>query len=273
GWPGQANNPGPIDVHQMTTTDGVTYTLNNLPIVPGQLLFRTNNAWDVKYGDTPFPTGSGNGANNIVVPPGSAGTYNVTLDVPSKTYTFSKITYSIVGEGVGGWPGEAGNPGPIDVHQLSTVDGINYTSTGLVVVGGGAKFRLNNAWAGGDWGGDTFPAGTKTGNNIPTVAGTYNLTVNVLTGAYDFGTALGTQNFDASSFRAYPNPTRGSWNITSGNDDITSIQVYDVQGKAVYTKFGASKEVSVNASELSKGVYFAKVSTSNGTSTLKLVKE
>jgi len=272
GWPGQPNNPGPIDVHQMTTTDGVTYTLNNLPIVPGQLLFRTNNAWDVKYGDTAFPTGSGNGANNIVVPAGNAGTYNVTLDVPTKTYTFSKITYSIVGTGVGGWPGEPGNPGPIDVHQLSTVDGINYTSTGLVVVGGGVKFRLNNAWAGGDWGGLTFPSGTKTGDNIPAVAGTYNLTVNVLTGAYNFGANLGVNKFDAGSFKAYPNPTRGSWNITA-NDDITSVVVYDVLGKAVYTKFGAAKEVSVNATELSKGVYFAKVATANGESTLKLIKE
>ncbi|TRX21037.1 T9SS type A sorting domain-containing protein [Flavobacterium franklandianum] len=272
GWPGQANNPGPIDVHQMTTNDGVTYTLNNLPIVPGQLLFRTNNGWDVKYGDAPFPTGSGNGANNIVVPAGNAGTYNVTLNANTKAYAFTKITYSIVGTGVGGWPGETGNPGPIDNHQLSTVDGVNYTSTGLVVIAGGAKFRLNNAWAGGDWGGDGFPAGTKTGNNIPTVAGTYNLTVNVLTGAYDFGTALAVTKFDTKSFKAYPNPTKGSWNITS-NDEITSVQVYDVQGKAVYTKFGASKEVSVNASELSKGVYFAKVATANGESTLKLVKE
>ncbi|MBA4317590.1 MAG: hypothetical protein C0412_04240, partial [Flavobacterium sp.] len=221
-------------------------------------------------------TGSGNGTNNIVVPAGSTGTYNVTLDVPSKTYTFSKITYSIVGEAVGGWPGDPGNLGPIDTHQLSTVDGVNYTINNLVctnfAVGGGAKFRLNNAWAGGDWGGDTFPAGTKTGGNIPTVAGTYNLTVNVLTGAYDFGTALAVKNFNAGSFKAYPNPTRNSWNITS-NDDITSVQVFDILGKSVYTKSASSKEVNVNAATLSKGVYFAKVSTANGTSTVKLVKE
>ncbi|HQF48297.1 MAG TPA: T9SS type A sorting domain-containing protein, partial [Flavobacterium alvei] len=138
--------------------------------------------------------------------------------------------------------------------------------------GGGVKFRLNNAWAGGDWGGLTFPSGTKTGDNIPAVAGTYNLTVNVLTGAYNFGANLGVNKFDAGSFKAYPNPTRGSWNITA-NDDITSVVVYDVLGKAVYTKFGAAKEVSVNATELSKGVYFAKVATANGESTLKLIKE
>jgi starch-binding outer membrane protein SusE/F len=141
-----------------------------------------------------------------------------------------------------------------------------------VVTAGAAKFRPNNTWS-GDWGGTTFPAGTKSGNDIPTVAGTYNLTVNVLTGAYDFGTALAVTKFDAASFKAYPNPTRSSWNIVSGNEDITSIQVFDVLGKVVYTKFGAEKEVTVNGSELSKGVYYAKVATANGESTLKLVKE
>lgn len=272
GWPGQPGNPGPIDVHQMTTTNGVNYTLNNVPVIPGGCVFRVGNAWDVKYGATAFPTGTNNGGQDIIVPAGSTGTYNVTLNTTTGEYAFSKITYSIVGTGVGGWPGDPGNLGPIDTHQLTTVDGVNYTKAGLVVVGGGAKFRLNNAWAGGDWGGLTFPSGTKTGDNIPTVAGTYNLTVNVLTGAYDFGTALAVKNFNAGSFKAYPNPTKNSWNITS-NDDITSVQVFDILGKSVYTKSASSKEVNVNAATLSKGVYFAKVSTANGTSTVKLVKE
>ena len=272
GWPTGA--AGEIDDQALNTTDGITYTLNNVPIIPGDVLFRTDNAWAVKYGDTPFPTGSGNGANNIKVLAGNEGTYNITLNTATKAYTFTKITYSIVGTGVGGWPGDSGNPGPIDTHQLSTVDGVNYTKAGLVVVGGGVKFRLNNAWAGGDWGGTTFPAGTKSsGDNIPAVAGTYNLTVNVLTGAYDFGTALAVKNFNAGSFKVYPNPTRNSWNIVSGNDDITSIEVYDMLGKSVYNKAASSKEVNVNASALSQGVYFARVSTAKGTSSVKLVKE
>jgi hypothetical protein len=51
------------------------------------------------------------------------------------------------------------------------------------------------------------------------------------------------------------------------------VQVYDILGKSVYTKYSSSKEVTVNAAEFSKGVYFAKVATANGTSTVKLVKE
>lgn len=280
GWPTGA--VGEIDDQVMTTTDGITYTLNNIPIVGGadqKCLFRVGNAWNTKYGQQAgFPSGINAGGQDIeVFNVALTGTYNVTLNTSTGAYSFSKITFAIVGEAVGGWPSEPGNPGPTDVHQLTTVDGVNYTKNNLVVTnfapGGGAKFRLNNAWAGGDWGGNTFPAGTKTGGNIPTVAGTYNLTVNVLTGAYDFGTSLGVNKFDQASFKAYPNPTSDSWNIVSGNDDITSIQVFDVLGKSVYARTAASKEVTVNASELSRGVYYAKVATANGESTVKLVKE
>lgn len=276
GWPGTTDNPGPIDNNQMATTDGVTYTLNNVPIIGGtdrKCVFRGGNAWNIKYGQQAgFPTGTNaNGQDIEVFNTASTGTYDITLNAVTGAYTFTKITYAIVGSGVGGWPGDPGNPGPVDVHQLSTVDGVNYTKSGLVVTTSIAKFRPNNAWS-GDWGGDTFPAGTKTGNNIPTVAGTYNLTVNVLTGSYDFGTALAVKNFNAGSFKVYPNPAKTSWNITS-NDDITSVQVYDMVGKSVYARTAASKEVTVNASELSNGVYFAKVSTANGSSTVKLIKE
>lgn len=271
GWPPY---PQPVEYVEpltgiMNTTDGVVYTLNNVPLTTGSVKFRQNNSWDVNWGGSAWPSGA-TGGGDI---PSVAGNYNITLNVGLSTYDFKLNTVAVVGSGVpGGWPPSPQPVGYLDPTVMSTVDGVNYTFNGLVVTAGAAKFRLNNSWD-VNTGGDVWPAGAKTGNDIPTVAGTYNLKYNLVTGAYDFGTALGTQNFDASSFRAYPNPTRGSWNITSGNDDITSIQVYDVQGKAVYTKFGASKEVSVNASELSKGVYFAKVSTSNGTSTLKLVKE
>jgi hypothetical protein len=271
GWP--ANTPGEIDPGVMTTTDGNIYTLSTFPIKTGAVQFRQNNAWGPQWGGSAWPSGTASGGDIPTV----AGTYNITLNVGLNTYAFSKITYAIVGEAVGGWPGDPGNPGPLDTHQLSTVDGVNYTVNNLVCTnfasGGGAKFRINNAWAGGDWGGTTFPSGTKSpGDNIPTVAGTYNLTVNVLTGAYDFGTALAVKNFNAGSFKVYPNPTKSSWNIIS-NDDITSVQVYDILGKSVYARTAAAKEVTVNATELSSGVYFAKVSTANGSSTVKLVKE
>lgn len=267
GWP----TDGVTDKNLMTTTDGVTYTFKNLPVVAGKALFRVNNGWDTKYGAAAFPAGSGNGGSDISVPAEAVGNYNVTLNTTTKAYTFTKNTYSIVGTGVGGWPSDF--PGRlIDEHQLMTTDGINYKKAGLVVAGGGVKFRANNDWS-DNWGGNTFPAGTKTGNDFIAVAGTYNLTVNVLTGAYDFGANLGLSKYEISNFKAYPNPATNNWKLSAGSLDIKSVKVYDVAGKVVSSKNTAAKEVNVNAAELAKGVYFAKIATEKGTTTVKLVKE
>jgi hypothetical protein len=270
GWPNNAGEiPGPIDINPMTTTDGVIYTISNFPLTTGEIKFRQDDSWNNNWGGSTWPSGPATGSNI----PAVAGNYNGTFNKTTGAYAFTLRTPAVVGSGVGGWPNNAGEiPGPIDINPMTTVDGINYSKDGLVVTAGEAKFRINNDW-GVNTGGDLWPAGPKTGNNIPTQAGTYNLKYNILTGAYDFGANLSVNKFDQASFKAYPNPTRGSWNIVSGNEDITSIQVFDVLGKVVYTKFGAEKEVTVNGSELSRGVYYAKVATANGESTLKLVKE
>lgn len=270
GWPTGA--VGEIDANVMTTTDGITYTLNNRAVIPGGCVFRGGNAWSVKYGNTPFPTGTNAGGSDIIVPAGMAGNYNVTLNTTTGAYAFTLNTVAIAGDGAAGWPPFPQPVGYTDpsASVMSTVDGINYTLTAFVINNGNVKFRQNNGWN-PSWGGGGFPTGTG-GGDIATTAGTYNITLNRTTGVYDFGTALAVAKFDAGSFRAYPNPTKNSWNITS-NEDITSVNVYDILGKSVYTKTASSKEVTVNASELSKGVYFAKVSTAKGTSTVKLVKE
>ena len=272
GWPTGA--VGEIDDQVMTTTDGITYTLKNIPMIPGGCVFRGGNAWAIKYGNTPFPTGTNDGGKDIIVPAGMAGNYNVTLNATTGVYAFTLNTYALVGAAAGGWP--TGAVGEVDDQVMTTTDGVTYTLNNVPMIPGGCVFRGNNAWD-VKYGNTPFPIGTNDGGKdiiVPAgMAGTYNVTLNVLTGAYNFGTALAVTKFDTVSFKAYPNPTSDSWNIVSGNDDITSIQVYDVLGKAVYAKSGASKEVTINASELSSGIYYAKIATANGESTLKLVKE
>lgn len=274
----------------LATTDGTTYTIKNLKLyatssnstpTPGAaagVKFRLNNSWDTNWGGTAFPTGPTPGNNdNIMV---NAGTYNVTFNRLTGAYAFSFPIVDIIGNGTTG--NEAGWASGID---MATTDGVNYTitrtlfatssdSTPTPGAAAGVKFRLNNSWD-TNWGGTAFPVGPTLGNNdnIMVAAGTYAIQFNRETGAYDFGSNLGVNKFDAESFKAYPNPTRNSWNIVSGNDDITSVQVFDMLGKSVYAKTTSSKEVNVNASALSQGVYFARVSTAKGTSSVKLVKE
>lgn len=282
GWPGSTGNPGPTDVHQMTSTDGENWTLSGLTLTTfapdGGIKFRANNDWTINWGDVAFPSGTGaqNGANIRCI----AGTYDVTfnsttgeynfsggtplpvvklvgtavttpgglvlnisgpdtfsvsnstlvegfaqfevdgvlyggtsfptgsaisetdqipvpaaffssisINIASGEYTFIQIPpVSIVGDGVGGWPESAGNPGPIDTNQLSSTDGVNYKLDKLACVVGPAKFRQDNAWT-INWGNAAFPSGiaTQGGDNIAiTTAGTYDVKFNRVTGEYSF---------------------------------------------------------------------------------------
>jgi hypothetical protein len=268
GWP---NDPQ-TDANQLTTTDGVTYRTNFVTLTANELKFRQDNSWSVSWGGLTFPTGpqTGNESNNIVVT--TPGTYRCVFNRTNGQYAFDFPSIAIVGEAVGGWPGEPGNPGPIDVHQLTTTDGETYTISNLVVTtatsGGGVKFRQDNAWS-TSWGNEAFPsASSSNGNNIVTVAGTYNVTFSRSTGAYAFTNALSNTNFTATKFSVYPNPTNTNWNFNTNNESLNSIEIIDISGKIVIT----TKENNIDASILNQGIYFAKISTDNSQQIIKLIK-
>jgi len=100
------------------------------------------------------------------------------------------ISVAVVGEASGGWP--AGTVGEVDTNQMTSIDGENWTISGLVLTNaapppnGGIKFRANNGWA-INWGG-TFPSGVGVldGPNIRPIEGTYDVTFNSTTGVYAF---------------------------------------------------------------------------------------
>lgn len=85
--------------------------------------------------------------------------------------------------------------------------------------------------------------------------------------------SLGVADVEVSKFSAYPNPTQDAWIIKAKNSNITSIQVFDVLGKSVLCLTPNSKEAKVDASKLKNGLYFAKINTEMGSSSLKLVKK
>ena len=255
----------------MSTADGIVYTAPaNTTLLAGNAQFDVDGTI---VGAKAWPSGTATGVVTDFIPV-TAGKYtSITFNKDSGEYTFVAApvfnSLAIVGDGAGGWPGGT-TPNP-DTNVLTTTDGENYTLNNLVLTTGPIKFRQDYAWT-SSWGGAGFPTGTPSGDNLNATAGTWNVAFTRSTGAYTFTPSLSVKNFSAGSFKAYPNPTKTSWNITS-NDDITSVQVYDMLGKSVYNKEASSKEINVNASTLSQGVYFAKVSTANGTSTVKLVKE
>jgi hypothetical protein len=272
GWPIDPQ----IDANTLTTTNGINYYSNSITLTTGACKFRQDNSWSTSWGGITFPSGPqiGNESNDIVVP--TAGNYRVNFNRNTGAYTFDFPAISIVGEAVGGWPGDPGNLGPIDTHQLTTSDGETYTLNNLAVTtaitGGGAKFRQDNSWN-TSWGNEAFPSATSSnGNNILTQAGTYNVTFTRSTGAYTFTTVLNTTTHQKTLCRIYPNPTNNEWVITSPIENIISVTLSNVLGKTISLTTPNFTSTTLEASSYEKGVYFITVETASAKETIKVIK-
>lgn len=69
-----------------------------------------------------------------------------------------------------------------------------------------------------------------------------------------FGSPLSTTNLASNNFRMYPNPTNDFLNL-SCTSIIDNIQIYNTLGQLLSKQTSTSNELSVNVSNLSKGVY------------------
>lgn len=104
----------------------------------------------------------------------------------TKTYKKFEVIADFASVGIIG----SATPGGWDSDTDMTRDSGNpaiWVINSIVLTNGEAKFRANDAWT-VNWGGNTFPNGTGTqdGPNIPVVAGTYKVTINITNGAYTF---------------------------------------------------------------------------------------
>lgn len=143
----------------------------------GFVKFRANNAWDVNWGSANFPSGTGTqGGSDIPV---TKGIYLVSFNSITGEYSFAPASIGIIGDATpGGWS---------DDTNMNEDAAVGVVTLNLTLVGGGAKFRVNDDWK-YNWGANSFPTGTGTagGDNIPVTAGTYTVTFNVNTKEYSF---------------------------------------------------------------------------------------
>lgn len=84
-------------------------------------------------------------------------------------------------------------------------------------------------------------------------------------------TTLGINEFDTTNFKVYPNPAQDQWFIQS-QSIVTSIVLFDVLGKQVLSMTPNSLNSTIDASELSKGLYFATIKANGINKTIKLIK-
>lgn len=256
----------------MTTIDGVNYSLNRVVVVAGAIKFRQDLTWTptTNWGGNDFPSGVGTLDGAAITIP-SNGTYNITFNRNTAAYNFYFPTVALVGAGAGGWP----NDPQTDANQLNTENGVNYTLNTVTLTADNAKFRANNSWA-INWGATTFPSGTgilDSQDSFLCVAGAYSVTFNYDTGAYNFDVPLSTHSFNVTEVKVYPNPTSSLWNFSTVTEAIENIQIIDLSGKIVLTVSTKSNLVSVDATALNAGLYFARISTATSTSITKLFKK
>jgi len=93
GWP-----PNQIGAEiTLTTTDNISYTIENVLISDGEVKFRQDFDWALNWGGNTFPNGQGilNSASDAI--PTKAGIYDVTFNRINATYTFIGTPFPAIG--------------------------------------------------------------------------------------------------------------------------------------------------------------------------------
>ena len=181
--------------------------------------------------------------------------------------------------------GSAGNQLKFWVKSLSSTYGLEtykvavYTGTGtpasatdFTVISGAANLTAPY----GTWQEKTFDLSAYTGQTIRiaiqnTSIDRYCLLVD------DFkvtATALSTDDYLASKFSVYPNPTNGLVTISNDvNSTLQSVTVSDLNGRTVKTlKLNGESTSQINISDLAAGVYMMNIASDQGAFTKKIVK-
>lgn len=247
----------------MITNDGINYILSGFIFSSGNAYFRQDDNSTLVWGSTSFPTGTAVSSGPSLFIPG--GEWYVTFNRLTGAYSFTYPSVGILGTAL-----PNGFSGPDT--DLTTTDGFTYTIDNLTITDGFVKFRKDNSWD-VNWGSLDFPVGTgvQNGADIPVNAGTYTITFDRTTGAYQFNSPLATSEFLANQFSAYPNPSQNSWNLV-GKDAIERIELIDILGKTISVEEPKSKNFILDGTHLNSGIYFAKISIGSETNTLKLIK-
>jgi Secretion system C-terminal sorting domain/Leucine Rich repeat len=100
----------------------------------------------------------------------------------------------------------------------------------------------------------------------------YNFPIETNTTSTTFQTLSNGEFPIDSSVVIAPNPTKNNVNINC-NNTIKSIQLFDVQGRVLFTQLTNDSESSIDVATCTSGIYLVKVITENGTTIEKIIKE
>ena len=85
--------------------------------------------------------------------------------------------------------------------------------------------------------------------------------------------SLGLEDNNIIDVSIYPNPSSSNWNFRTGNTVITLVEVFNLLGKRVVSQNNNSTNVAISTQGLTSGIYIARITTEQGTKSVKLIKE
>lgn len=243
------NNATPGE--SLSTPNGINYSKTDFYFNAANVKFYKSNAPITTWGGTTFPSGTAvvNGGNI----PLTSGYYNITFNKNTLAYSFQVAPVTLIGDGIFGGDWDT------DVVLTSTDQGKTFTKSGLRLVAGEVKFRLNNNWD-TSWGG-TFPSGigvlnsTSAADNIPTTPGYYDVTFNRLTGEYTFKVSTLATGETVKKSKSFVSEGK----LYTNKQGNLSVQVVDFSGRIIKT---ITTKASSNGIELNlpkKGNYILKL--------------
>lgn len=270
-----ANNLSNSNVTQLNTTTVV----NRLTTIANTLKNNvSNNPVESAMNNTDFNWGSNGGAANQIVVLLSA--YKATNDTTYLTAAYKAIDYLLGRNAVGiSFVTGFGQSSPLfPHHRISEADGIALPVPGMLV--GGPQNSTNPD---GCFYADASKAGkySDTWCSYSTNEVTINwnaplaYAANALQYYQSQSLSVDENLITTNNLTVYPNPTKGELTMQRNaefNSAIT-VELFDYLGRIVFTQALEDGNATINISNLSKGIYIARVNSDSYTATRKIIKE
>lgn len=87
----------------------------------------------------------------------------------------------------------------------------------------------------------------------------------------DLSTSI-NNTYELQGLKVFPNPASDHWILSLENTNISIVEIFDMQGKSLQTLQPGLQEVRINANEFVSGTYIARISTNEGSRSIRLVK-
>lgn len=89
----------------------------------------------------------------------------------------------------------------------------------------------------------------------------------------DICSSLDVSDFEYSNIKCYPNPTNDIVHISTPNETINQINVYDITGRLLKSQKGNNENVQIDIQDLPNAMYLMEVKTQQGSKTVKIIKQ